>query len=354
MMEERPVFLSNAEAEQKRASGTLFVDAFTRQLKELFFIENPEFIGSDKQSVFNSSDFAAYAQRKSADFVHVYLPWNSTLIKTVGADDYFRLKTNRNQDLITASEQQKLYSYRVAVLGLSVGSNVAFTLAQAGISRRIAIADFDELDTTNLNRIFAGVHQIGLNKTTVAARRIYEDNPFAEVTALAQGIDPASLEKLLADGVECIIDEVDDMRFKIEARKIAMSRKTPVVMVTDNGDGVVLHVERYDLGCTTIFGKEPAYFDQHLSRPLGREDAGRIIMQDIVGGADRVDPAMLASVQRVLAKELVSWSQLGSAALLAGVVATYMIKHIALGKSTAPDIRAYISPAGVFWSTHTA
>ncbi len=331
------------------------VDAYTRQLRELFFIDNEEWIGKDKQEAWSSDAFKKYLVLKQGSEVYVYYPWNGHLVTTVGESDYFKLKTNRNQDLITSSEQLRLRDFRVAVFGLSVGSNVVIMLTQTGISNNITIADFDELDTTNLNRILAGIHQIGLNKTTVTARRIHEDNPFAHVTALSEGVDARRLTELLEKKeIDCIVDEVDDMPFKIMTRKLAMKYQIPVVMVTDNGDGVVLHVERYDLGVKTIFGKEPTYFDEAVSGTMTKEAAGRMIMQDIVGGVEKVDPAMLRSVQRVLAKKLVSWSQLGSAALLGGVVATYIIKQIALRKNMEPDIRAYISPASGEWLHHTA
>lgn len=332
------------------------VDAFSRQLKELFFIDNHRFIGMPKDEAYASEDFAAYAEGKKDAFTYVYFPWNNTLVKCVQAEDYFKLKTNRNQDLITAEEQQKLRAYKVAVLGMSVGSNIAFVLTQAGISTSITLADFDELDTTNLNRILAGVHEVGVNKTHVAARHIYEDNPFADVTLLDQGVDETNLEELLKAGkIDCIIEEIDDMPFKIHARLLAMRYKVPIVMVTDNGDGVVLHVERYDLGHDLIWGKPHSYYEQKLADgPMTKEKAGGIIMHDIVGGVHRVDPKMIASVQRVLAKELVSWSQLGSAAILGGVIATYAIKEIALGKGTQKDIRAWISPEQVERGSHAA
>ncbi|HEY4522505.1 MAG TPA: ThiF family adenylyltransferase [Candidatus Paceibacterota bacterium] len=351
----RPQFLDDSETSALRAvqAHIRYVDAFERQLKELFFIDNPAFIGKEKASAYAGAEFAAYVAAKGNSYTHVYYPWNHHLVKTVSADDYFRLKTNRNQDLITASEQRILRGYRVAVFGLSVGSNVAFTLTQAGISNSIVIADFDELDTTNLNRILAGVHQVGLNKSIVAARRIYEDNPFAEVESHEEGMSPGSLKSLLKKKkIDCIIDEVDDMPFKVEARKLALQYRIPVIMITDNGDGVVLHVERYDLGYDKIFGKPIPDFDALLQQPMAKEAAGKIIMEYIVGGIDHVDPAMIASVKRVLARELVSWSQLGSAALLGGVVATYMIKQIALKRNVEPDIRAYISPTRSQWERH--
>lgn len=330
------------------------INAFERQLKELFFIDNHSFIGMPKEESYATDDFKKYASSKEGAFVHVYFPWLNTLVKTVDADDYYRLKTNRNQDLITAEEQKKLRNYKVAVLGMSVGSNIAFVLAQAGISNHIILADFDELDTTNLNRILAGVHEVGINKTIVAAHRIYEDNPFAEVLTLPEGVNEANLEELIKAGkVDCIVEEIDDIPFKIHARLLAMKYKIPVVMVTDNGDSVVLHVERYDLGHDKIWGKPHAYYEEKLAEgPMTKEKAGGIIMHDIVGGVRRVDPKMISSVKRVLARELVSWSQLGSAAILGAVVATYTIKKIALEDAGEKDIRAWISPESIEIGSH--
>ncbi len=332
------------------------VDAFSRQIKELFFIENHAFIGVPKGEAYATEDFKKYASSKEGAFVYVYFPWLNTLVKTVDAEDYYHLKTNRNQDLITAREQEKLRDYKVAVLGMSVGSSAAFVLTQAGISNDIILADFDELDTTNLNRILAGVHEVGTNKTVIAAHRIYEDNPFANVTLLQEGVNETNLEELIKAGkIDCLLEEIDDMPFKIHARLLGMKYKIPVVMVTDNGDGIVLHVERYDLGHDKIWGKPHEYFEKKLADgPMTKEKAGDIIIHDIVGGVHRVDPKMIASVKRVLAKELVSWSQLGSAAILGAVVATYTIKEIALGKGTEKDIRAWISPEQVERGTHSA
>ena len=357
--DQRPVFISDeASLAALRAAHPelVEVDAFERQLKELFFIENHSFIGMPKEEAYATEDFKKYASSKEGAFVYAYFPWLNTLVKTVGVDDYYSLKTNRNQDLITAEEQKKLRDYKVAVLGMSVGSNIAFVLTQAGISNRIILADFDELDTTNLNRILAGVHEVGLNKTVVAAHRVYEDNPFAEVTTLPEGVNESNLEELIKAGrVDCIVEEIDDLPFKIHARLLAMRYKIPVVMVTDNGDGVVLHVERYDLGHDQIWGKPHAYYEEKLAEgPMTKEKAGGIIMGDIVGGVHRVDPNMITSVKRVLARELVSWSQLGSAAILGAVVATYAIKKIALREAGEKDIRAWISPESVELGSHAA
>jgi len=344
----RPVLLSSEtriEDIYLQHPNSFFVDAFERQLKELFFIDYDNFIGEPKNEVYNSEEFLNYQKNKSDDFVYIYYPWNQTIVKSVKEDDYFKLKTNRNQDLITAEEQKKLYNYKVAVFGMSVGSNIAFVLTQAGISKDIVLADFDELDTTNLNRIWAGVHQVGLNKAVIAARRIYEDNPYANVTLLIKGVTPANLKKLLESGkIDCIVEEIDNVSIKVEIRKLAFKYKKPVLMITDNGDGIVLHVERYDLGYDKMFGKSFDDWDIKISKIKSPIDIGNLIVNEILGGIEKVDSRVLQSVQRVFKKELISWSQLGSAALLGGVVSTYMIKKIALNENNEKYIEKSVFP----------
>jgi tRNA threonylcarbamoyladenosine dehydratase len=346
--EYKPIIIKDDEELKKVFESKphlLLVDAFSRQIKELFFIDNHTFIGEDKEKVYESEEFKRYADKKKKDCTCFFFPWNCHVVKCANEKDYLKLKTNRNQDLITAEEQEKLLNYNVAVLGMSVGSNIAFVLTQAGISGKIVIADNDELDTTNLNRIFAGVHQIGLNKTIIAARKIYEDNPYADVKIYPEGITEENLDALLKSGeVNCIIEEIDDIKMKIETRKLALKHKIPVVMITDNGDGVILHVERYDLGYGKIFDEDQVYWEGKIDSEITKEIAGDIIINNIVGGPQNVDPRMLASVQRFFKKELVSWSQLGSAAMLGGVAATVAIKRMALGTSKQLTVREFISP----------
>ena len=331
-LEDKPVFIKNDKLVKeflKKNKHIIYVDAFSHQVKELFFIKDHEFIGQNKEEAYKSPSFLKFLKDIKNKYTHVYYPWNHTLVKIVTKDDYLILKTNRNQDLITKEQQKKLSDLKLGVFGMSVGSNIAFVLTQAGISNNITIADFDNLDTTNLNRILAGVHQIGLNKTVIASRRIYEDNPFAKVTLMQKGVNVKNLVILLKNKkLDCIVEEIDGFIMKIEIRLLAIKYKIPVVMITDNGDGVVLHIERYDLGYNKIFDKDLSYWNELKEKKLGREEMGGIIMNDIVGGLDKVDPNMFESVKKVINKELVSWPQLGSAAIYGGVVATFAIKEI--------------------------
>ena len=323
-----------AESLKKQEACLNFVDAFDRQLNELFLINNLRFVGQQKTLVYRTPEFKSYCLKKADDFGYIYYPWNLSLVKCVPESDYFKLKTNRNQALITAKEQVVLSKLKVGVFGMSVGSNIAFVLTQAGIANEIVIADFDELDTTNLNRIWAGVHQVGLNKAVIAARRIYEDNPFAKVTVLTKGISEEKLEELLRKKkLDLIVEEIDEMKMKIETRRLALRYKVPVLMITDNGDSAHLHIERYDLGYKKIFEKPLSYWPPKVKACKGPKDFADIVINDILGGPQNVDPNMMRSVKMIFNRELISWPQLGSAALLGGIATTVAIKSIVSGKN---------------------
>ncbi|MBI3888377.1 ThiF family adenylyltransferase [Candidatus Nomurabacteria bacterium] len=352
--EYKPVILSEIETKKLMKNKSInFVDAFSFQVKELFIIKNPEYAGPEKEKAYQTREFADFSKKIGKKYVYVFYPWNFSLVKTVQKKDYLELKTNRNRDLITEGEQTKLRKAKIAVFGMSVGSNIALVLTQAGISNEITISDFDSLDTTNLNRIIAGVHQVGLSKCAITARHIYEDNPFAKITVLSDGVNKKNIENLLRHKkLDLIVDEVDNMAVKIDIRVLAQKYKVPVVMVTDNGESIVLHIERYDLAHKKIFGKELAHFESFMAPGIAREKVAELIISDIVGGINKVDKRMIKSVSRVIKKELVSWPQLGSAAILAGVMATYAIKQIILGYDKRIDVRGHISPLGIQYGTH--
>lgn len=320
-----------------------YIDLVPGQLKELFIIHHFSII-ENKADAHNHPEFKKFCDRKINDYKVFFFPWLNKIIKTVTDDDFFSLKTNRNQDLITAEEQQILRKFNVAVFGLSVGSNIAFLLAQAGVSNKIILADPDTLDTSNLNRIFSGISEVGINKSIIAARKIAEGNPYAQVIPVTEGINPEKLESLLkGESIHCIVEEVDSLPVKISTRRLALKYKVPVVMITDNGFSIILHVERYDLGYDKIFEKDLSYWDEILKGEMNIQTVSQIIAQDIIGDFQKIDQKLIASTMRVYQKELVAWPQLGSTAMFGGVVAMQMIKRIALKESTEPFIKTFIN-----------
>jgi molybdopterin/thiamine biosynthesis adenylyltransferase len=343
-MEHLPIEIKS-EAEVKdlvAKKNSRLLDLLAAQWKELFVISHLSEI-ENKSEIDNLDSFKKFCKNKSGAFKYFYYPWHNLVIKTVEREDYLSLKTNRNRDLITDEEQQKLSEFTVAVLGLSVGSNIAFLLTQTGISNKIFLADPDTLDTSNLNRLLTGVQDLGLNKAIISARKISEGNPYAEPVPLVEGIDDKKLEELLkTGGIHCIVEEVDALPIKISSRKLAMKYKVPVVMITDNGFSIAIHVERYDLGHRLIFEKDLAYWDKKFEGGLDHQKVSQIIIEDIFGSVEKIDKKLFASNIRIMKKELVSWPQLGSTAMLGGAAATQMIKKIALKESNEMFVKKFI------------
>lgn len=78
--------------------------------------------------------------------------------------------------------QERFSAASVAVCGLGgLGSNVAISLARAGIGRLILI-DFDRVDISNLHRQQYKVSQLGVSKTDAMRQILNEIAPYCEVT----------------------------------------------------------------------------------------------------------------------------------------------------------------------------
>src|SRR3989344_3614154 len=75
----------------------------------------------------NSNDWGAW----------VYYPWLNRVIHFPPIAELRVLRTSRNRNLITAEEQSKLYDSTIAVIGMSVGSNVVEALVSQGIGGKL-------------------------------------------------------------------------------------------------------------------------------------------------------------------------------------------------------------------------
>ncbi len=308
------------------------VDGYEEQLKELFFIRNPKFrFLTDYETELN--EFLK-VETKGKSYEECgewfYFEWSNCLIHYLPEKEYLELRTARNKNLITSSEQEKYYNYRVGFAGLSVGSHGALTTAIMGGAKQVKLADPDEVSVSNLNRLRYGASVLGTNKALVAARIIAEINPYAEIDLYEEGIDENNIVDFLS-GLNILVEGVDNLPMKIRLREVARETGTPVIMATDNGDSVIVDVERYDLdrelqlfnGALGDFGME-----QFMNFPP--TELPRLATK--VAGPEYIVPRMLSSLMEV-GKTLYSWPQLGSAASFSGVVTAYLLRAFAEGKN---------------------
>ena len=94
---------------------------------------------------------------------------------------------------------ERFSSATVAVCGLGgLGSNIAITLARAGIGKLI-LTDFDRVDITNLHRQQYKADQIGFFKTDALADNLSEIAPYTEIQTVTEKITEDNFADLLKD-----------------------------------------------------------------------------------------------------------------------------------------------------------
>lgn len=107
------------------------------------------------------------------------------------------------------SLQDKLERATVAICGLGgLGSNIAISLARAGIGELILI-DFDQVDITNLHRQQYKASQIGRYKTDALAENLREIAPYVKLTTHTQKISEENYTGLLSQA-DIICEAFDD------------------------------------------------------------------------------------------------------------------------------------------------
>jgi hypothetical protein len=210
-----------------------------------------------------------------------WFPWARTVVHVLAADDYHEVITNRNRDKLTREEQARLRTKTIAVVGLSVGGEAAVTVAQEHLCGHIVLADFDTLDLSNLNRLGAGIDDLGENKARLVARRIARLDPWIAMTIAPTGVTASNLDAIL-DSVDLLLEECDHMPMKQALRTAAVARRLDVIYAGDERG--FLSIEPYSRGAeipafATGASRErsafasPLHFFQALAVWLGGWDA---------------------------------------------------------------------------------
>lgn len=256
-----------------------------------------------------------------------YYPWRRTVVSVLGPVGFHTLRLDRNRHLITAAEQNRLRALRVGVVGLSVGHVIAHTLAAQGLCGELRLADFDTLELSNLNRVPATLFDIGLNKATVAARRISEVDPYLPVTIVDDGVTVENMADFL-DGLDVVVEECDSLDVKVALREAARERRIPVVMSTS--DRGLVDVERFDLDPhrPVMHGLLGDVDAASLSGMSSRDKVPHVLTY-LEGG--RLSARMAASLVEV-DRSLSTWPQLAGEVTLGAAAVTEAVRRIGLGE----------------------
>ncbi|MDO3635379.1 Rv1355c family protein [Mycolicibacterium arseniciresistens] len=256
-----------------------------------------------------------------------YFPWRRSVAAVLGPKAFRAVRLDRNRNIITAAEQQRLGALRIGVAGLSVGHVIAHTLAAQGLCGRLHLADFDGLELSNLNRVPATVLDLGVNKAHVAARRIAEVDPYLPVRVFEAGLTSETVDEFL-DGLDIVVEECDSLDMKAVLRLGARARGIPVVMATS--DRGLIDIERFDLEPDRpILHGLLGELDVSLLPGMSSRDKVPHILRHLE--ASRLSSRTAASLVEV-DRSISTWPQLAGDVALGATALAEAVRRIGLGE----------------------
>jgi tRNA threonylcarbamoyladenosine dehydratase len=314
-------------------AGVRLVDTLDRQLQDLAEVRLPGEGPARRSELVDT--LLADAGGRNTYGCWAFLPGDRAVVRLLPEEEYFQVITSRNHDKITEAEQRSLRSRRVGVIGLSVGAEAAVTLAQEHLCGELRLADFDVLELSNLNRIGAGVAELGENKAILAARRVARINPYLPVELYPEGVSEGNMDAFL-DGLDLLVEECDDLPMKFGIRERARSLGLDVIFAADERG--FLSVEPYARypALRPFHGRVPA-------RPLPRDaepstEAFLRALTEWLGGWEEISPRSRRSVERI-GKALAGYPQLASEARYAAGQLGHVARRLLLGESLPPFAR---------------
>jgi molybdopterin/thiamine biosynthesis adenylyltransferase/nitroreductase len=320
---------SHFETIIKNTSNLQVFDTITAQVAELLKCLQPSIALRPKEDFVAAVEDKFAGRPKDEYGIWVYYPWSNKLVHLLNEEEFTIVRTNRNKYKITDEEQRQLATKKIGVMGLSVGQSVALTLAMERGFGELRIADFDELDLSNINRIRTGVHHIQLKKTVIVAREIAEIDPYLKVVCFDEGITDSNIHDFLtANGkLDLLIDECDSFDIKINARKIAKALQIPVLM--EGSDRGTIDIERFDLEPQRpILHGLVAHLDMDKYKTLKTFDE-KVPYIAAVTGLETLSPRMKASAVELMST-ISTWPQLASAVTFGGGVSADLSRKILL------------------------
>ncbi|WP_181774496.1 ThiF family adenylyltransferase [Amycolatopsis pittospori] len=350
----QPTLLAPRDPTDFQALTALLASGEVREVHDTIDEQLSELIRSREPSCRDSTEIEARKREQLAGLTMweygswVWYPWSQRLVHVLPRDEYRLVRTDRNRGKVDRPEQRRLLGKRIGIIGLSVGNSAALTFALEGIGGAYKLADFDDFSLSNLNRLRAGIHELGVNKAVLSARQMFEIDPYLDIEIHRGGLTEDNIEAFFVGGqgsIDLLIEECDTPWVKVAAREYARDLRLPVVM--DCNDRGMLDVERFDL--------EP-------DRPLLHGLLGDIKSVDVADltpqekvelilamvDADRISPELAASFGE-LGRTLSSWPQLASGVALGGALCGEAARRILLGLPCASgrfytDLDRQLSP----------
>ena len=145
---------------------------------------------------------------------------------------------SRTAALLGEEGVSRLAAARVMLVGLGgVGGYACEALARAGVGH-LFLCDFDTVSVSNVNRqILALDSTVGQKKTAVAAERVRQINPGAEVLTADLFVDETNvLDLAAAFRPDYIIDAIDAVSSKVALIAAAKTLSVPIISCMGTGN----------------------------------------------------------------------------------------------------------------------
>jgi molybdopterin/thiamine biosynthesis adenylyltransferase len=328
---ERRAWLSWRALEEP-LGGIRFYDRLVDQIGALLRCRNPK---SKLTPPELADEIVRYQNGRTLDEIGVwaYYPWRRSVVHLLAEDEFVELRTSRNRYKITADEQRRLQTKVAGIVGMSVGGQIAVTMAIERTCGELRLADFDALELSNLNRLREGVFDLGVNKALLAARAIAEIDPFLHVVCYEDGLTPANLDDFLTAGarVDVLVEECDGLEMKLRCRQRARELGIPVIM--EANDRATLDVERFDREPQRpiLHGLLAGHDLDHVGDLKTNEDKVPILMPMV--GETTMSDKLRASLLEV-GESIESWPQLASDVALGAGLVTNVVRRVLLDQLT--------------------
>ncbi len=230
----------------------------------------------------------------------------------------------RTELLLGRTALEKLAASRVAVFGIGgVGGYVVEALARSGVGT-LDLIDSDVVSPSNINRqIIATRKTVGKFKVDVAAERIAEINPAAEVIKHRIFYLPETADELDFKKYDYVVDAIDTVTGKIAIVVNADKAGTPVISSMGTGNKLdpaafevadiyetsvcpLAKVMRHELKRRGIKSLKVVYSKEKPLKPLAGAENGLDARRPVPGSVPFVPPAAGLIIAGEVVKDLIS------------------------------------------------
>ncbi len=145
-------------------------------------------------------------------------------------------------ELLLGEKFSMLKDKTILIIGLGgVGGTALECLVRSGIERFILV-DFDDIDTSNLNRqIVSCMKNIGNKKVDEWEKRIASINQKAQIIKIKEFIDDSNIDKLFERNIDYVIDACDTINTKKLIIKKCLDKN--IKFISCMGTGKKFHPE---------------------------------------------------------------------------------------------------------------